>query len=327
MLETSRRPQLPASSMPDSKNRSFEIILSEGFSMLALTVVVELLGKGNIRERTRRYSWRFTSVDGLPVASEIGTIPALDGALGQCSPGSVLLILGDETEPARSRRLSAHIRQSWREGRKIMAVDRGVLALAEAGILAGHAFTVHQDFRTELDCRHPGLTPSGAAYEVDKRISTCAGGFAIADMVLSMMEDDLGKAARLAVEDNVLFISLHKPGAPATCTPLRTLTRDNPVLARAIEIIAERLDEPDILKSLSSELGISRRQLERYFSSTLETTPKKFLTELRLEKAARLLTIAQTSALAVAFECGFGSQSTFTKAFKRKYGVAPKNYC
>lgn len=295
--------------------------------MLALSVVVELLSKGNTRERTRKYSWRFTSVDGLPVASEIGTFPELDGTLGQCSQGAVLFVLGDETEPTRARKLSAHIRQQWREGRTIMAVDRGVLALAEAGILAGHSFTVHPDFRTEFDFRYPTLTPSGAAFEVDKRISTCAGGFAVADMVLAMMEIDLGKATRSAVEDNVLFISLHRPGAPATCTPLRTLTRDNPVLARAIEIIAERLDEPDILQSLSAELGISRRQLERYFSSILETTPKKFLTELRLEKAARLLTIAQTSALAVAFECGFGSQSAFTKAFKRKYGVAPKNYC
>ncbi|MES0880925.1 GlxA family transcriptional regulator [Roseibium sp. SCP14] len=327
MPETSRRPLLPASSVPASENRSLEIILSDGFSMLTLSVVVELLSKGNTRERTRKYSWRFTSVDGLPVASEIGTSPVLDGTLGQCPRGAALLVLGAETEPARSRKLSAHIRQQWREGRKIIAIDRGVFAIAEAGILAGHSFTVHQDFRTEFDFRHPGLSPSGAAFEVDKRISTCAGGFAVADMVLTMMEDDLGKATRSAVEDNVLFISLYKPGTPATCTPLRTLTRDNPVLARAIEIIAERLDEPDILKSLTSELGISRRQLERYFSSILATTPKKFLTELRLEKAARLLTIAQTSALSVAFECGFGSQSTFTKAFKRKYGVAPKNYC
>ncbi|WP_352912263.1 helix-turn-helix domain-containing protein, partial [Mesorhizobium sp. M1252] len=54
--------------------------------------------------------------------------------------------------------------------------------------------------------------------------------------------------------------------------------------------------------------------------------PHAFIAQRRLEQSADMLRSTNLSATEIAMECGFGSSSHFTTAFKRAFGVGPTEF-
>jgi len=80
------------------------------------------------------------------------------------------------------------------------------------------------------------------------------------------------------------------------------------------------------VRELTKIAGASRASLSRLFRITLGVSPKRWLTELRLEEAARLLARHQQPVADVALRVGYLSVFSFSRAFKRKYGASPAHY-
>ena len=73
---------------------------------------------------------------------------------------------------------------------------------------------------------------------------------------------------------------------------------------------------------LEALTGLSRYALARHFRACLGTSPYRYLTLRRLDRARSL--IRRGSALAdAAVSCGFADQSHMTRQFKRAYGMSP----
>lgn len=66
----------------------------------------------------------------------------------------------------------------------------------------------------------------------------------------------------------------------------------------------------------------------KIFRKELGMTPHKYLTNLRLQAAAELLCSAYNSGniTEVALMCGFKNPLYFSRLFKKKYGISPKEY-
>jgi AraC family transcriptional regulator len=62
------------------------------------------------------------------------------------------------------------------------------------------------------------------------------------------------------------------------------------------------------------------------FTEVAGETPKQFSLRLRLARGASMLLTRRDSVLAVALACGFGSHESFTRAFRRRFGVTPTAY-
>jgi transcriptional regulator GlxA family with amidase domain len=58
----------------------------------------------------------------------------------------------------------------------------------------------------------------------------------------------------------------------------------------------------------------------------LGESPLAYLGRWRLRLAARLLETSTKPVLQIALEVGYGSESTFNRAFKRAHGVPPAAY-
>uniref|UniRef100_UPI0035199E5B helix-turn-helix domain-containing protein n=1 Tax=Cognatishimia sp. TaxID=2211648 RepID=UPI0035199E5B len=97
----------------------------------------------------------------------------------------------------------------------------------------------------------------------------------------------------------------------------------NAHLAKAIAIMKEGLEEPVSPTIIAEELGISTRQLERLFGKFLNTSPKKYYMELRLDKARNLLVQTDQSITDVALACGFDNSGHFSRAYRTAFGHAP----
>jgi AraC-like DNA-binding protein len=79
------------------------------------------------------------------------------------------------------------------------------------------------------------------------------------------------------------------------------------------------------LETLAASLGSSCAHLSRAFARTHGLPPHAYRLQLRLEQAKPKL-LAGTSAVQVALELGFNSQSHFVTQFKRWTGVTPSHY-
>jgi AraC-like DNA-binding protein len=99
------------------------------------------------------------------------------------------------------------------------------------------------------------------------------------------------------------------------------------VVARATQLITRRLADPGLsIASLAGQLNLSLSSLTRAFRQH-GLSPMRYAYALRLEQAGRLL--AETPELAikeVAGRCGFASAAHFSRLFKQKYGVTPREY-
>ena len=64
----------------------------------------------------------------------------------------------------------------------------------------------------------------------------------------------------------------------------------------------------------------------RLFRQEMHTTPHKYLADLRLQAAADLLAAGNNSVSEVARLCGHHDPLYFSRMFKKKYGVSPREY-
>src|ERR1700722_16949426 len=100
------------------------------------------------------------------------------------------------------------------------------------------------------------------------------------------------------------------------------LERVQPVLAYA----AAHLDEDLSLGALADHAGGSAFHLHRLFSAAAGESPKQFTLRLRLGRAAAMLLTTRESVLDIALACGFQSHEAFTRAFRKRFGIAPTGY-
>ncbi|MGC9449974.1 MAG: helix-turn-helix transcriptional regulator [Oceanipulchritudo sp.] len=77
---------------------------------------------------------------------------------------------------------------------------------------------------------------------------------------------------------------------------------------------------------LARRAGLSRSGLYRLLESAGLPPPATMLGQARMEAAARLLLESRQNVLDVAMECGFGSLSSFYRAFQRAHGTAPGSW-
>jgi AraC family transcriptional regulator len=97
-------------------------------------------------------------------------------------------------------------------------------------------------------------------------------------------------------------------------------------LKRAIAMIESSSDETPTLADLAKEVGVSRFHFSRAFKQSTGMTPHVFIARRRLDHSADMLRSTNMSATEIALECGFGSSSHFTIAFKRAFGASPTEY-
>lgn len=80
------------------------------------------------------------------------------------------------------------------------------------------------------------------------------------------------------------------------------------------------------LDEIAGGLGLSPWYVQRTFARLVGESPKQYRLRLRLECAAALLLSRDETVLDIALAVGFDSHEGFTRAFRRRYGIAPKAY-
>lgn len=90
--------------------------------------------------------------------------------------------------------------------------------------------------------------------------------------------------------------------------------------------IQAHLDEDLSLNALSAKASLSPAHFQRTFQALVGESPKNYEGRLRLERAAFRLLIHDETLLEIALDCGFQNHETFTRAFRRRFGMPPSSY-
>jgi AraC family transcriptional regulator len=91
---------------------------------------------------------------------------------------------------------------------------------------------------------------------------------------------------------------------------------------QVIDFIDQNLDQPISLEQLAVQAAFSKFHFHRIFVAFTGESLYRFITRLRVERAAsRLLTHQTSSITEIALSCGFNDSATFARAFKQHFQV------
>ena len=211
--------------------------------------------------------------------------------------------------------------------RRMVGLCTGTFVLAEAGLLDGRSATTHWMDCDELARRFPAVTVQrDPIYVRDRGIYTSAGSTAGLDLVLALVEEDVGRRVALQVAQRMVFF-LKRPGGQAQFSAqLSTQMAEREPLR---DLQAWILDRPGVdlsIDALARRAAMSPRNFFRVFVREVGMTPGRFVERVRVEAARRLLEETSRGIPEVAAACGFGSPETMRIAFRRALGVNPQGY-
>ncbi|WP_123041848.1 AraC family transcriptional regulator [Cohnella candidum] len=97
-------------------------------------------------------------------------------------------------------------------------------------------------------------------------------------------------------------------------------------IQKTIEFIEGHLDEPLKLAELAEIAGFSEFHYHRVFLSMVGDPVMEYVRKRRLARAARELADPDRRIVDVALDHGFQTHETFTRAFKKMFGMTPGEY-
>jgi len=77
---------------------------------------------------------------------------------------------------------------------------------------------------------------------------------------------------------------------------------------------------------LAAQVGMNRSDFTKVFTYVVGEAPSAYLRRGQISCAKHLLTTTRMPMNAIAYRCGFGTRTTFFRAFKRETGMTPKQY-
>ena len=217
----------------------------------------------------------------------------------------------------------AWVRDCVTHGAGIVTADESTKFLAYAGLLQGRRCAVHwSEFGAAVE-NYPSVKITRNLYEVDGAFHTCAGQMSTLDVMLEIIRSDQGVEFVDRLGSFALHGSFKAPGHRQALPEYANLGRFGSPLLHLVDIMSENIAEPLPLKTLTKDLRLSRRQIERLFEKQIGVSPKRFYLRLRLERAHDLLKNSSLPVIEVAVATGFVSASHFSKTYKLHFGVIP----
>ena len=112
------------------------------------------------------------------------------------------------------------------------------------------------------------------------------------------------------------------------CLRMRQETPAGPedYISRALTDIHSNYAQPLQIAEIAASLGLNRSYFSRLFEQHTGQSPQAYLTRYRLEKAVEFLTIHHFSQKETAALVGYADVASFSRMFKRQYGMAPGAY-
>ncbi|MGE3149684.1 MAG: GlxA family transcriptional regulator [Pseudorhodoplanes sp.] len=304
--------------------RSILFVVLPGFSLLSLTSAIQPLRVANRLRGRPLYEWRVAARSREVVRATNGLLIGPDLTLREASnPEICVVVASQQTGEQDSPELGNFLRRQHRQGRILGAIGTATFQLARLGLLDGCNVTIHWEARDAFKEQFPRVRLTAGLFELDKKLLTCAGGIASLDMMLHLIGLEHGTGFAADISSVLLYERGRAPAEHQRAAKWTDLEQRSPILARAIRLMEENVENPLPIPRIAKQIGVTQRQLERVFKAWEDTTPSQHYLSTRLNAARELLTRTGMSLREIAIATGFVSSSHFSDSYRGRFGHAP----
>ncbi len=143
-----------------------------------------------------------------------------------------------------------------------------------------------------------------------------------------IVKDELGQQVVLDRLLDLLLVAALRAAfsRPGPHVPAWYRAHGDRVVGRALRAMHNDPAREWTVSSLAAVAGVSRAGLARRFHQLVGEPPLTYLTTWRMALAADLLLESDATVGSIAERAGYSSPFTFSTAFKRTYGVSPREY-
>lgn len=325
--------------MPNASELPIDIwlLVFPGFLLLDATGPIQVFASANDEARDARrpppYRIHLVAQGGGAVASSAG-ISMLAAPLPRRGVASGTLMVagggGAFLPSAGTRDGAALLRWVARTGESVArccSVCTGAFVLARAGLLDGRRAVTHWQDVAALREQHPAITVQDDAIHVrDGKFRTSAGISAGMDLALSLVEEDLGRAAALAVAKRMVLFLKRPGGQRQFSAELLAQSVPDGVVGGLTAWLRPRLAKELDVGQMAAACALSVRTLHRRLRHEAGITPAQLLARLRMEMACVLLERPRMTVKEAARRSGHGSEYNLRRAFVQRLGVLPSEY-
>lgn len=291
-------------------------------SILEVASVLDPLRNANRHLGRDGFRWRIVSPNGAAVpltcGIELPALGSLDAALGA---DVLIVVAGYNQSEMATRPLIAGIRRMAARFKAVGAVDAGPWVLARAGLLDGHRATVHWEDLEDFAQAHPGVEVLPDRFVISRNRFTAGGAAPAADLMLHLIGARCGLALAGQVAASFQY-EAQVDGARPQRPGMLPMASDHR-LSAALAMMNAHLEEPLPLDAIARAQRVGLRRLEQLFRDELGQGPGAAYLEMRLQTARRMVIDTRHSLREIALRSGFLDPTSFSRAFRRRFGVPP----
>lgn len=296
--------------------------------MSCLTSMIEPLRAANEIAGQDRFGWQLISENGARVPASAGVYFDPDVILDDANKLDFIFCLsGPMARLEHEQKSSGLLRQFARHGTRMGAVSGGVFPLARAGLMDAHVCSVHWCYKAAFEAEFPHIKAVDDVIVTDQFRFSASGAAAAFDMMLHLIEQELGAPVMTEVACWFQHPLVRGEGVRQRIPAFYTASADDmlpPAIQQAVHLFATHIDETMSVSEVAQAVGLSARQLERGFKKATGQSPSHYYRLMRM-KAARQLVLYSNDTLAdIAYATGYSNTTVMVTHYKATFGITPK---
>ncbi len=303
----------------------------------AITGVIDLLSTAGTawnffqgKSLSPKFDVKLASFDGQPVQCLNAITIHAHCSFAEIGEADVIMVpsIGGDVETALRRNpdLVKLLQGYFERGSLITSNCTGAFFLAEAGILDGRKATTHWAHVDHFRQRFPSvnLVPE-QLITTDGQVFCSGGGSSWFDLCLYLIE--LFIDHETAVESaKAMIIDTGRHSQLSYFAANQNKYHNDETVKAVQEWLDEHYAEDFSLAWLADKYAMSPRTLIRRFKAATGESPLVYLQTVRIEVTKKLLEMSNQTIAEITQNVGYEDVSSFSKMFKRKVGLSPREY-
>lgn len=308
------------------------IVLLHEFTLTAFAGFLDVLRLASDyggHSRQVLITWQVMSVDGAPRRSSAGTLQTELTDLQDVDRFDYIAVCGGNsyTNPTPSKKLCSWLAKAHENGVTLVGLCTGTFEIARAGLVGNRSVCVHWNVIEEFQRQFPGIKCSVDNLFIDSgKLLTCAGSTAVIDLGLYLLTRHYGREKAQQALRHMMLHSIRPARLPQAHFYIDLERVSDVRVHKAVHFIEQRIDDFPSVSSIAAHVGVSARQLERIFKTSLGMTPAALHRMMRLQYGKWLVTNTRDSVTHIALGCGFSDSSHFSREFKMLFGKTPTSF-
>lgn len=319
---------------------SITIAVYDGCRASSFTNLLDMLDIANLQWQKRYatsetlFRWQLASVDGKPIRTATQVRMAVDTTLQSAAPADIVMVAASKYSNKlefpdflkRQRPLTQWLKQRGEAGALVMSLCTGTFLLAESGLLNGKRATTTWWLADLFKNLYPQVTLDVNQLLIqDSNVMVAGAGSTDALMALQLIERYMGQQIA-SLTSKLMLVDNNQIEQTPYLTLQQQLQHNDSLVADAQTWLQVHMREPGALEKLAGHLNVSSRTLIRRFKQVMDITPNRYLQNLRIDAAKRLLESSGSSIETVMLQVGYNDLSSFSRLFQRKTGLTPRAY-